>query len=121
MVNNSKGRQVQVMGYYSAAKAKQLRDLSEATGVPQAALLRQALDDLLKKRGGGVKSPRRSDDDTAACLAQVFSDIELLVAADVIKSALAEGRRHLDPEALNRVLGRLTMAYKRKSRRAASE
>ena len=115
MVSNPKGKQVQVMGYYSPESAKQLRKLSEATRIPQAALLREALDDLIKKRSGAAKKPRRIGDDTGEYLAQAFSDIELLVAADVIKSEIAEGRKHLDPEALKRVLARLTMAYKHKA------
>jgi hypothetical protein len=49
MVSNSKGKQVQVMGYYAPDTARRLRQLSEATRVPQAAYLREALDDLLKK------------------------------------------------------------------------
>lgn len=49
MVTKPKGNQVQVMGYYSPEAAKQLRRLSEVTRVPQAALLREALDYLLKK------------------------------------------------------------------------
>jgi hypothetical protein len=36
-------------GYYSPEAVKQLRALSEVTRVPQAAYLREALDDLLKK------------------------------------------------------------------------
>ncbi len=49
MVSNPKGKQVQVMGYYSPDAAKQLRRLSALTRIPQAAYLREALDDLLKK------------------------------------------------------------------------
>jgi hypothetical protein len=49
--------------------------------------------------------------DTDAYLAQAFSDIELLVAADVIKSAISEGRKHVDLEALKGVLAKLTAAY----------
>lgn len=49
MVSNPKGKQVQVMGYYSPEVAKRLRQLSAATRIPQAAYLREALDDLLKK------------------------------------------------------------------------
>ena len=52
-------------------------------------------------------------------LAQAFSDIELLVAADVIKSAILEGRKHLDLEALKRVLAKLTTAYSWKRRSGA--
>ncbi len=54
---------------------------------------------------------------TAEYLAQAFSNIELLVAADVIKSAISEGRKHLDLEALKSVLAKLTAAHNWKSRR----
>lgn len=37
------------MGYYSPEAVKRLKALSKATRVPQAAYLREALDDLLKK------------------------------------------------------------------------
>lgn len=49
MVSKPKGSQVQVMGYFSPETAKQLKRLSDITRVPQAAYLREALDDLLKK------------------------------------------------------------------------
>lgn len=115
VVSKPKGNQVQVLGYYSPDAAEQLRKLSETTHIPQAALLREALDDLLKKRSGTAKKPRRIGGHTGEYLAQAFSDIELLVAADVIKSAIAEGKKHLDPKALARVLAKLTMAYKYKA------
>lgn len=47
MVSNPKGKQAQVMGYYTQEAAEQLRKLSEKFGLSQAALLREALDDLL--------------------------------------------------------------------------
>ena len=49
MVSNAKGKQKQVMGYYAPETVKQLRRLSEVTRVPQAAYLREALEDLLRK------------------------------------------------------------------------
>ena len=49
MVSKPKGSQVQVMGYFSPDAVKALKALSAATRVPQAAYLREALDDLLKK------------------------------------------------------------------------
>lgn len=49
MVSKPKGSQVQVMGYFSPDAVKELKRLSAATRVPQAAYLREALDDLLKK------------------------------------------------------------------------
>ena len=54
--------------------------------------------------------------DTSEYLARAFSDIELLVAADVIKSAISEGRKHVDLEALRGVLAKLTAAYSWKKR-----
>ncbi len=49
MVTKSKGNQVQMAGYYDPAAVQRLKALSEATRVPQAAYLREALDDLLRK------------------------------------------------------------------------
>ncbi len=46
---NPKGHQVQVMGYYPRELAEQLSELSDATRIPKAALLREALEDLLRK------------------------------------------------------------------------
>ena len=43
------GNQAKLMGYYSAEAVEQLKKLSDITRVPQAAYLREALDDLLKK------------------------------------------------------------------------
>jgi hypothetical protein len=51
MVSRSKkGNRVQVMGYYTPAAVRRLLALSKATRIPQAVLLREALDDLLAKR-----------------------------------------------------------------------
>jgi len=52
---------------------------------------------------------------TPEYIAKAFSDIELLVAADVIQSALSESKRHVDVEALRRVLARLKRAYEWKA------
>lgn len=49
MVSNQKGKQTQVVGYFSPEFAGQLRQLSETTRIPQAALLREALEDLLAR------------------------------------------------------------------------
>lgn len=49
MISKSKGNQVSVTGYYEPDAVQQLKKLSETTRVPQAAYLREALDDLLKK------------------------------------------------------------------------
>jgi hypothetical protein len=59
-----------------------------------------------------------TDTDTGEYLASAFSDIELLVAIDVINSAIAEGRKHVDVEALKGVLTKLTAAYNWKKRSA---
>jgi hypothetical protein len=61
---------------------------------------------------------RNSGADTGEDLAHAFSDIELLVAADVIKSSISEGRKHLDLEALRSVLAKLTAAHNWKKRTA---
>jgi len=57
-----------------------------------------------------------TDTDSGEYLAQAFSDIELLVATDVIKSVISEGRKHVDVEALRGVLAKLTAAYDWKER-----
>jgi predicted DNA-binding protein len=49
VVSKSKGNQVQMAGYYDPEAVKRLRTLSEVTRVPQAAYLREALEDLLRK------------------------------------------------------------------------
>jgi hypothetical protein len=49
MVSKPKGNQVQMVGYYAPDAVKELKRLSTSTRVPQAAYLREALDDLLKK------------------------------------------------------------------------
>jgi len=61
-----------------------------------------------------------TDTDTGEYLARAFSAIELLVAADVIKSAISEGRKHVDLEALKGVLAKLTAAYNWKKRGGAT-
>jgi hypothetical protein len=60
-----------------------------------------------------------TDTHTREYLAQAFSEIELLVAIDVIESAISEGRRHVDLEALKRVLAKLTAARNWKKRTAS--
>lgn len=49
MISKDKGKQMQVTSYYDPEQIGQLKRLSEITRVPQAAYLREALDDLLKK------------------------------------------------------------------------
>jgi len=60
-----------------------------------------------------------TDTHTYEYLAQAFSEIELRVAIDVIESAISEGRRHVDLEALKRVLAKLTAARNWKKRTAS--
>jgi predicted DNA-binding protein len=59
MVSKSKGNQLQVTSYYEEATVQKLKSLSEATRVPQAAYLREALDDLLKKYAGTLRKSAR--------------------------------------------------------------
>lgn len=49
MVSKSKGNQVALTAYVSPETVHQLRKLSEITRVPQAAYMREALEELLKK------------------------------------------------------------------------
>ncbi|HEV7611428.1 MAG TPA: ribbon-helix-helix domain-containing protein [Steroidobacteraceae bacterium] len=49
MISKAKGNQTAITGYYEPGAAQQLKKLTESTRVPQAAYLREALDDLLKK------------------------------------------------------------------------
>jgi predicted DNA-binding protein len=49
MISNAKGNQVQVTSYYEPEAVRQLKALSKATRIPQAAYLREALEDLLRK------------------------------------------------------------------------
>ena len=69
-----------------------------------------------RKRDARAKQPRAVGADTGRYLAQAFSDIELLVAADVLKAAISEGRKHVDLAALRSVLAKLTAAYSWKKR-----
>ena len=55
MISKDKGKQLQVTSYYDPAVISQLRRLSELTRVSQAAYLREALDDLLKKYAAAVR------------------------------------------------------------------
>lgn len=52
------GNQTKLMGYYPAETVAQLKRLSDITRVPQAAYLREALDDLLKKYGGTLRKAK---------------------------------------------------------------
>jgi hypothetical protein len=55
MVTKSKGNQAPLTGYYDPGAVQRLKQLSELTRVPQAAYLREALDDLLKKYARKVR------------------------------------------------------------------
>lgn len=72
----------------------------------------------LTRRAEAKKHTRASEAVTARHLAQELSEIELLVAIDVIRSAIAEHRKHLDQEVLRSVLVKLTAAYGREKGRA---
>lgn len=54
MISKDKGNQVQMTSYYDPSAIAHLRALSETTRIPQAAYLREALDDLLSKYTGNV-------------------------------------------------------------------
>jgi len=56
--------------------------------------------------------------DTSKQIALKLSEIELLVAIDVIRSAISEHRKHLDLEVLRSVLAKLIVAYDRERGRA---
>ena len=58
MVSKPKGKQAQVLGYYDPKAVERLRALSKSTRVPQAAYLREALEDLLKKYADAVRRAR---------------------------------------------------------------
>lgn len=55
-----------------------------------------------------------SEADASRQFPRKFSEIELLVVIDVIRSAIAEHRKHLDREVLRSVLAKPTAAYDRK-------
>lgn len=49
------GNQVKLASYYTPEALEQLKRLAEATRIPQAVYLREALDDLLKKYAGTLR------------------------------------------------------------------
>lgn len=59
MISRAKGKQTQVTSYYDPDAVQRLKALSEATRVPQAAYLREALDDLLRKYAGALRKSRQ--------------------------------------------------------------
>lgn len=58
VVSKSKGKQVQLAGYYDPEAVKHLRTLSAATRVPQSAYLREALEDLLRKYASSLRKAK---------------------------------------------------------------
>jgi predicted DNA-binding protein len=58
MISRAKGKQAQVTSYYDPDAVQRLKALSKATRVPQAAYLREALDDLLKKYAPKSRKPK---------------------------------------------------------------
>jgi predicted DNA-binding protein len=59
VISNAKGKQTQITSYYEPSAAEKLKTLSDATRIPQAAYLREALDDLLKKYAATLrKTPK---------------------------------------------------------------
>jgi hypothetical protein len=60
VISKSKGHQIQVTSYYEPETVQKLKALSEVTRIPQAAFLREALDDLLKKYAGTLRKAAAS-------------------------------------------------------------
>lgn len=58
MISKSKGNQIQITSYFDPEAVRRLKALSEATRVPQAAYLREALEDLLKKYAATLKKAK---------------------------------------------------------------
>jgi predicted DNA-binding protein len=59
VISKSKGKQAQVSSYYDPDQISQLRRLSEITRVPQAAYMREALEDLLKKYAATLRKAKQ--------------------------------------------------------------
>ena len=54
------GNQIKIVSYYPPDQVAALTKLSDATRVPKAEYLREALDDLLKKYLSSIRDPGRS-------------------------------------------------------------
>jgi hypothetical protein len=67
------------------------------------------------------QKPRTIGRDAGEYIGQAFSALELRAASTVIKSAIDEGRKHVDQEALKRVFAKLTAAYNWRSQAAAAK
>jgi predicted DNA-binding protein len=52
------GNQLKLASYYPPELVAQLKRLSDATRIPQAAYLREALEDLLKKHAAAVRKTK---------------------------------------------------------------
>jgi predicted DNA-binding protein len=52
------GNQLKLASYYPPELVQQLKRLSDTTRVPQAAYLREALEDLLKKYAATIKKAK---------------------------------------------------------------
>jgi hypothetical protein len=73
------------------------------------------------KKKQATKKPRTIGGDAGEYIGQAFSVLELQAAATVIKSAIDEGRKHVDQEALKRVFAKLTAAYNWRAQAAAAK
>jgi predicted DNA-binding protein len=49
------GKQIRIVSYYTPEAVEKLDRLSDATRITKAVLLREALDDLLKKHGSALR------------------------------------------------------------------
>ena len=52
------GNQLKLASYYPPDLVSDLKRLSDATRIPQAAYLREALEDLLKKHAGALRKAK---------------------------------------------------------------
>jgi predicted DNA-binding protein len=53
------GKQVKIVSYYTPEAIEQLNRLSAVTRITKAVLLREALDDLLKKHGPALRKAQK--------------------------------------------------------------
>jgi hypothetical protein len=67
------------------------------------------------------KKPRSMGANVSEDIQQAFSDLELLAAAGVIRSAIDEGRKHVDQPALKRVYAKLMTAYESRAQARAAK
>jgi hypothetical protein len=83
--------------------------------IPTAAYRHQGVsfENMIRHRTPRPEATKPTGGDTSKQFALKLSEIELLVAIDVIRSAIAEHRKHLDLEVLRSVLAKLIVAYDR--------